>query len=138
MERVDAAIAIVAKQGKILICQRKNDKALGGFWEFPGGKREPGESLEDCLRRELREELAIEVRPLRALTPIEHDYPHVHVRLHPFLCAHDSGQITHLECQTSRWIDPPALRDFRFPPANEPLLEEVIKYFETETDPRGT
>lgn len=135
MQRVDAAIAIIESRGKILICQRKDDNVLGGYWEFPGGKREPGESLEDCLRRELREELAIKVRPIRALTAIDHDYPHVHVRLHPFLCIHESGQIRHLECQTSRWIDPPALRDYRFPPANESLLDEVIGYFESTDGP---
>src|SRR5438094_3223674 len=119
MKRIDAAIAIVCRDGKVLICQRKPSDTFGGCWEFPGGKSEPGDTLEQCLHRELREELAIAVRPLHRLTTIEHDYPHVRVRLHPFVCAYESGEVEHLECQASRWIEPLALRDYRFPPANE-------------------
>jgi A/G-specific adenine glycosylase len=129
MQRVDVALAIVCRNGQILVCQRKPDGPLGGYWEFPGGKCEAGEALEGCLRRELREELAIDVRPIARLTTIEHDYPHLSVRLHPFICTHVCGVVQNLACQSSRWIDPPALRDFRFPPANGPLLEEAIAYF---------
>jgi mutator protein MutT len=128
MHRVEVAIAIVCRGGRILVCQRKADDPLGGYWEFPGGKREPGETLEQCLRRELREELAIEVRPVAQLEPIDHDYPHVSVRLHPFICTYESGEIQHLACQTSRWIDPSALRDHRFPPANDRLLDQALAH----------
>ena len=131
MERVDAAIAIVFRGDRLLVCQRKDDDHLGGYWEFPGGKCEPGETLEQCLARELREELAITARPVARLSTIEHDYPHVQVRLHPFVCSHEHGEVAHIECQASRWIDPPALRDYRFPPANESLIEETIAFFAT-------
>ena len=128
MKRLDAAIAIVCRGKRVLVCQRKDDDTFGGFWEFPGGKREDGETLEQCLARELREELAITARPTARLTTIEHDYPHVQLRLHPFVCEHVSGDVQHLECQASRWIDPAELRDYRFPPANESLIEEAIAY----------
>jgi mutator protein MutT len=128
MTRIDAAIAIVCRSGQVLICQRKDDDELGGYWEFPGGKREADETLEQCLERELREELAIRARPVAQLATIEHDYPHASIRLHPFICEHESGEVQHLECQASRWIPPADLRTYRFPPANESLIEEAIAY----------
>ena len=130
MKRIEAAIAIVIRDGKVLVCQRRDDDTFGGFWEFPGGKQEDGETLEQCLARELREELNILARPTRSLTPIIHDYPHVLLRLHPFLCEHESGEPELIECQASRWIEPAELRDYRFPPANESLIEEVIASLE--------
>ncbi len=126
MEPTEAAIAVVIRGGKILVCQRKDDDILGGYWEFPGGKREAGESLEECLMRELLEELAIRVRPIRRLTSIEHRYPDVHVRLHPFLCEHLEGEPQLIECQAARWIEPAELCNYQFPPANEPLLAEIL------------
>jgi len=129
MKRIDAAIALVTRDNKLLVCQRKSDDTFGGFWEFPGGKCEVGETLEQCLERELREELAIAARPIARLTTVEHDYAHALVRLHPFVCEHLDGEVQHLECQASIWIDPTALRDYCFPPANETLIEEAIAYF---------
>ena len=127
MKRIDAAIAIVVRAGKILVCQRKAEDTFGGYWEFPGGKQEAGETLEQCLARELREELNIAARPTLLLTPVLHDYPEVLLRLHPFLCEHESGDPELLECQDTRWIDPADLRDYRFPPANESLIEQIIE-----------
>jgi 8-oxo-dGTP pyrophosphatase MutT (NUDIX family) len=72
MKRIDAAIAIVCRDQKILVCQRKDGDTLGGYWEFPGGKQEDGETLEQCLARELREELAIAARPIARLGTVEH------------------------------------------------------------------
>src|SRR3954447_23364660 len=101
MKRIDAAIAIVVKDGKILVCQRKDGDTFGGYWEFPGGKCEAGESLEQCLARELQEEIAIVARPIARLTTIEHDYKHALLRLHPFVCLHEQGEPQHLECQAA-------------------------------------
>jgi mutator protein MutT len=126
ISRIDAAIAIVVRHQKVLICQRKADDTFGGLWEFPGGKCEEGETLEQCLARELREELNITARPVMKLPPIEHDYPHLQVRLHPFICEHESGEPQLIECQQTRWIDPPELLDHEFPPANGPLIQQVI------------
>jgi mutator protein MutT len=129
MQPINAAIAVVIRQGKVLVCQRKTDDVLGGFWEFPGGKCEDGETLEQCIQRELIEEVNIRARPLATLSPIEHHYPHGHVRLHPYLCEHESGEPQLLECQAALWIDPGDLPKYQFPPANERLIEEVLEYF---------
>jgi mutator protein MutT len=128
MKRIDAAIAIICRERKVLVCQRKDDDTFGGYWVFPGGKQEAGETLEQCLARELREELAISARPVARLATVVHEYPTAQVRLHPFICEHEAGEVEHLECQASHWVDPPALRDYRFPPANEQLIEETIAY----------
>src|SRR5688572_10275657 len=106
MTRINAAIAIVTRGKHIVVCQRKHDDTLGGYWEFPGGKCEDGETLEQCIQRELREEVNIIATPLVRLTPIEHDYPYAQIRLHPFVCRHESGEPELLECQAARWIDP--------------------------------
>jgi mutator protein MutT len=114
--RTDVVIGIVARTGKVLICQRPEDKSFGGCWEFPGGKREPGETVEQCLRRELREELAIGVTPLRALTTLDHDYPRGKIRLHPYVCALAEGEPQWLACQEARWVEPRELVNYPFPP----------------------
>jgi mutator protein MutT len=128
MPRIDVAIAIIARESRILVCQRRADDVFGGYWEFPGGKRETDETLEQCLARELSEELNIQARPIARLSSIEHDYPHGQIRLNPFICVHERGEIEHLQCQASRWIDPASLGDYQFPPANERLIEETIEF----------
>ena len=130
MKQIDAAIAVVTRGGHILVCQRHDTDSFGGYWEFPGGKREPGETLEQCLARELMEELAIRVRPVAALTMIEHAYPTARVRLFPFVCELDEAvEPRAIECQAMEWIDPPRVKAFKFPPANDALLDEVVAYF---------
>jgi A/G-specific adenine glycosylase len=127
MKRLDVAIAIVCRGQDILICRRRAKDRLGGYWEFPGGKVEPEESLAQCLARELKEELDIQAEPIAALPTIDHDYPDIQVRLHPFLCRHTNGEPVPLGCEQALWINPSALRDYRFPPANARLIEQVIE-----------
>jgi mutator protein MutT len=122
----DVVIGIVTRAGMVLICQRPQGKSFGGCWEFPGGKREAGESIEQCLRRELREELAIDVTPLRALTTLDHDYPRGKIRLHPYVVALTEGEPQLLACQRALWVEPHELTNYRFPPANDRLIAEVI------------
>jgi mutator protein MutT len=126
--QIDVVIGVVQRDdGHVLVCQRKAEGHLGGYWEFPGGKREPGESLEQCLARELEEELAIRIRILFALDVIEHDYPAVRVRLHPYLCAHTDGVPQPIACQRTEWVAPPRLPDYRFPPANDALIAQLVR-----------
>jgi len=136
MKQIDAAIAILTRAGKILICQRKANDSFGGYWEFPGGKRERGESLHQALARELQEELAISATPIHAFEPVVHDYKTAVVTLHPFLCHFESGEPQMIECQASAWIEPAQLRSYKFPPANEGLIEAVISHLAS-SDPIG-
>jgi len=125
MRRVEVVLGVVVRAGKVLICQRPDESHLGGHWEFPGGKREPDESMEQCLARELAEELGIVVTPLAALDVIEHDYPDVRVRLHPYLCTCGGGKPRPLASRQLRWVTPNELADYSFPPANDSLLRQL-------------
>lgn len=125
-ERVDVVIAIITRGGKVLICQRSERGSFPGYWEFPGGKREPGETIADCLQREIFEELAIQITPTRALRTVDHDYPRGRIRLHPFVCAHRAGEPQRLASQDAVWVDPQNLPRYQFPPANDQLIQEAI------------
>jgi len=122
---ISVALALVVRDGQILICQRPENTPLGGLWEFPGGKQQAGETLEECLVRELQEELNIEVAPQQPLAVIEHTYPHGRVRLHPFLCRLVAGEPQAVQVQDVRWVTPRELGDYPFPPANDSLLREL-------------
>jgi mutator protein MutT len=126
--RVEVAIGIVISGGRALICRRKADRAdaFGGLWEFPGGKCEPGEAPEACVRRELWEELGIEVRPTTPLPVIEHTYPSVSVRLHPFVCRLESGEPRAISAAEWKWVSGPELAGHRFPEANEGLIRGLV------------
>ena len=132
-DRKDVVIGIIQRAGKVLICQRPGHGSFPHYWEFPGGKREAGETITECLEREIQEELAIRITPTLALTPLDHDYPAGRIRLHPFLCDHRAGEPELLACQDVRWVSPLELPNYQFPPANEQLVREAIAHL---TDPR--
>lgn len=129
MNGINVAIGMVVRGNQLLICQRKADVALGGYWEFPGGKMEPGESAEHCVRREIKEETGIDVDPSEAWPAVEFDYDLGRVRLHPFLCRYLAGQALAIGCQSARWVLPSQLTDYRFPPANDSLIAELRRRF---------
>jgi A/G-specific adenine glycosylase len=85
--KIEAVVAVIERNGKLLIQKRPPAGLLGGLWEFPGGKREPGESLEEALAREVREELGVEVRKARPLVTVRHAYTEFRVTLHAFACG---------------------------------------------------
>lgn len=122
---VQVAAGLIVREGHYLIARRKAGTHLGGLWEFPGGKREPGESLEDCLRRELREELGVDVTPPVHVRVIRHDYREKTVELHFFRCTISRGEASALDCEEVRWVTPGELSDYEFPPADRPLIEAL-------------
>ena len=124
-EPIQVAAALIVREGRYLITQRKAGVHLGGFWEFPGGKREPDESLEDCLRRELREELGIEITSPVLFQVIRHDYPEKAVELHFFRCSISSGLPCPMGCEDLRWVAPEELARFPLPHADQPLVEAL-------------
>jgi A/G-specific adenine glycosylase len=120
------AIALIWRDGKLLIARRPPKTHLANFWEFPGGKCEEGETLEDGLVREVCEELGVEVKVTSAREVIEYVYPERKVRVYPFDCALLSGQPQALGCQEWKWVEPKHLSHYEFPPANAPLIEDLI------------
>jgi A/G-specific adenine glycosylase len=104
--------AVIRRKGRVLIARRPEGKLLGGLWEFPGGKRERSESLEACLRRELREELGIAVRVGRAVSAVDHAYSHFRVTVHVFECAIRRGEPRAIESDEIRWVRPQKLGAF--------------------------
>jgi mutator protein MutT len=135
MKQVDVAIAVVARGVDVLICRRPDGVPFAGYWEFPGGKREPDETLEQCVVRELREEVGATVVAESALTPIDHDYPHARVRLHAFICRVVDGDPRPIQCSACRWVAAVELRTVQFPPANEALVEEILTRFASSASP---
>lgn len=123
-KRIDVAFAVVKRRGKFLICQRKAGAHLAGFWEFPGGKREPGESWLACLRREIREELGVEVCAPRLWTSLTHRYPGTHIRFKVFWCGF-VGTPKALQVKQLRWVSAGRLPRFRFPPADADLVRRL-------------
>lgn len=121
--RVSAGLVFDA--GRLLITQRPADKHLGGLWEFPGGKLEEGESYEDCLVRELREELGIDVRVGSMVAAIEHCYTDRQVRIHFFRCLILEGTPQAIECADFVWITQGELDQYVFPPADTVLLNQL-------------
>lgn len=123
--RVSVAIAVVERRGRFLVCQRSADDDFGGYWEFPGGKRESGESWEACLRREMREELGIELRAITECDRFRYSYPERTVSFRVFRCAIARGTPRPLDAQTLRWVPWNRLGRYRFPPANRRLIERL-------------
>src|SRR5579859_4199358 len=108
-----------------LISQRKLEDSFGGYWELPGGKKEPSESLEQCVIRELKEELDIEVYIRQFYKIVTYDYPTRSVRLNIFLCGVKSGTPKAIEVADFAWVKPGDLKNYKFPEADQTLLEEV-------------
>lgn len=117
------AVGIVYKDGKILIGKRRPEGLLGGLWEFPGGKKERGESLKAAVAREVKEETGVEVAVGRRLAIVKHTYSHFRITMHAFICEYVSGTACPLGCEQVRWVAPARLKRFAFPAANRKLIE---------------
>ncbi len=122
---IDVSAGVVFRRGLLLITQRRPGDHLGGLWEFPGGKRQPEESFEDCLRRELMEELGIEVEIGELLETVAHEYPEKAVRLKFFRCAWRRHEPRALGCHDFAWISRDQLPRYAFPAADAQLLEKL-------------
>lgn len=112
--------------GRILIAQRPLDGLLGGLWEFPGGKVEPGESLADALQREIREELALEIAPGEALTVVEHAYTHFRITLHAFHAAYVDGEVEHLGVADHAWVTLDELDRYAFAVTDRKIIAALL------------
>ncbi len=123
---IEVAAGLVFRDGRLLITQRRGDDHLGGLWEFPGGKRERKETWDGCLRRELKEELGIEVEVCELFGSITYAYPEKTVHLKFYRCLWRKHEPRALGCHAFAWVTVCRLAEYAFPPADEQLLQKLV------------
>ena len=123
-KHVHVACAIIEQDGLVLCALRSASMNLPLRWEFPGGKIEPGEGREECLRRELVEEMGVHIAVGRALTPATHHYPTFTVTLYPYVCTVLSGEITLHEHSEVRWLTAERMHELEWADADIPVIAE--------------
>ncbi len=137
IKRVEVAVGALIdfdeNPWKVLVTKRPSKGILAGYWEFPGGKREPNESLADCVVREFFEEVGLRVQVVDTLAPVEHTYPHGLVSLSPFICKFVSGKILYNGVVDHQWVHIRDLTNVPLPPANASMVAELIAYAQKQT-----
>lgn len=129
LRTIDVTCAIIVDDiGRILATQRSGTMSLPLKWEFPGGKIEPNESAEECLVREIKEELGIKIDVGKALQSNNHTYPTIIVNLIPFICKHVTGVIHLAEHTEYKWLNTNELLDLDWAEADVPILHNYLNY----------
>jgi len=126
-KKIEVSAAVLTRGGKVYIQQRPHGGLMGGLWEFPGGKRLPKETEEECLQREIREELGISVSIAKKLMTIRHSYTQFRVTLHVFWCPWQSGRIRATQCEQWKWVRYEDLNDYTFPAANARIVNTLMR-----------
>ena len=127
MKTIKVVAAIIIKDGQVFATQRGYGE-FKGWWEFPGGKMEPGESPQEALKREIREELDAEVEVRELLETVEWDYPNFHLTMHCFICSLLSESLHLNEHEAATWLTHETLRSVKWLPADEILLDRIAEY----------
>lgn len=125
MKSIEVVAAVIERDGKIFATQRGYGE-YKDWWEFPGGKIEPGETQCDALKREIKEELNTEINIDKFLLTINYDYPNFHLTMHCFLCSVISGNLELLEHENARWLSPSELKSVEWLPADIEVLDFII------------
>lgn len=124
MKRIEVVAAVIVRDDKVLATRRGYGE-WQGWWEFPGGKMETGESPQDALRREIREELDAEIEVGRLLETVEWDYPSFHLTMHCFICSLVSGSMNLNEHEAAAWLTKENIRSVKWLPADEGLIGRI-------------
>ena len=125
-------VAVIRNQANEILIDRRLDKGdRAGLCEFPGGKVEAKETVEDCIAREIKEEINLDIHVGDRLMVIEHDYPKFRVSLHVHWCDYRGGEPKALECQEIRWVPPQELNTFDFPAANYQIITTIQEKLST-------
>lgn len=128
MRKLDVAAAIITDGDRILATQRGTGPLAGG-WEFPGGKKEPGETGEETAAREIREELDAEILVGRKYYTLEYDYPEFHLTMECFLCTLKTGHLKLLEHRSARWLAREQLDSVEWLPADRKLIDHLKEHW---------
>ena len=126
----EVAAALIWDKDRFMICQRPSDKARGLLWEFVGGKREPGESREEALIRECKEELGILVKPLSVFMEVDHIYPDITIHLIIYNCEIEAGIPKLLEHRDLKWIKVEEIDSYEFCPADKEILKKIKEEYD--------
>ncbi len=132
---IHVSAGLIRKDGQFLISKRQKGAHLEGYWEFPGGKQEKGESIQNCLEREIEEELDLQVQAGRVSLIIEHEYETKVISLHVMDCAILEGEPRAIECQEFKWVVPEDFEKFVFPPPDIQVIEFLAGQNNNEDDP---
>lgn len=124
MKTIEVFAAIIHQDGRILATQRGYGE-WKGMWEFPGGKMEAGETEEEAIVREIREELCVDIRVERKVCTVEYDYPQFHLRMHCFWCSIACGELELKEHQSARWLEPTEWESVEWLPADVEVLKQL-------------
>ena len=124
MKSIEVVAAVIVRDGKVFATQRGYGE-WKDWWEFPGGKMEPGESAREALVREIREELDAEIEVGDLIETVEWDYPAFHLTLHCYWCTLVSREMTLVEHESAAWLDAASLFDVRWLPADESLVQHI-------------
>lgn len=124
---IDVCCAIIENNGKILATRRGENMHLAGYWEFPGGKIESGENDEECIARESKEELNIDIAIITRLPNVEFTYPEKSIRLIPFICNLVTDIIKLKDHSEFKWIEPHSWKQLKWAPADVIVIEDYLK-----------
>ena len=131
MKRIEVVAAVIRSEGKVFATQRGYGD-WKDWWEFPGGTIEPGETAQDALAREIKEELSAEIRVERLLKTVDWDYPAFHLTLHCFLCSLSSEEMSLNEHEAARWLDSESIYSVKWLPADEEVLPLIAEILDTD------
>lgn len=122
---IPCGVALIRRDREFLISQRKENDSFGLLWEFPGGKKNTDETFEQCVAREVEEEIGIRVDVHEKFTEIRRQYHEHIIWLNFFLCTHVSGEPKAVDCAKVAWVDIEDLKNYKFPPANETVIAKL-------------
>ena len=130
-KKITVCAGVIFNQGKILIAQRRLDKSFGGLWEFPGGKIEPGETPDETLKREIKEEFDIDIQVGRYLMETEHEYPDFCLKMYVYQADWDgNGEIRICDHEQYRFVELDKIEKCEIPAADVPVLDFIKEHFE--------
>jgi A/G-specific adenine glycosylase len=124
---IPCGVALIRRGRQFLISQRKKDDTFGSKWEFPGGKKDPGETFEECVAREVKEETGVDVEVHEKFMEIRRRYHERVIWLNFYLCSYKAGEPTPVDCEQVLWADVERLKDYDFPPANDEVIRKLAE-----------